>query len=228
MKAVVAPTYAYVKSRAGEADPPVSVALGKAVEVATSKYNYYYRRARRPPLGYAQRCAVAVLKAELEKMGYRASREEVEEAARRIWRMLAAWSKSPYTRYLKPKTHVVIFLKEGFAGALYAQPDFKDEYTGHFYEVKSFDVEREPRRHVYYQAGVFSLLGPLSLVYFSEDGGYYVLKEKAVPRDTGIIDDVVSFLEGRPEGSRVVDLEALKKEHPWVAYRKVNGDWVRA
>jgi len=43
-----------------------------------------------------------------------------------MWRMLAAWYKSPYVRYLRPKTHVIIMRSGDFIGALYAQPDFED------------------------------------------------------------------------------------------------------
>jgi len=225
--AVVAPTYLYVKHRAPSEDPPFDLAFGKALDVAISQYNYYSRRAWRSLLKQAQRCAMAVLRSELKRLGVEASRGEVDEAARRLWRMLAAWSKSPYTKFLRPKTHALVFVDRdsGFCGALYAQPDFADSLTGHFYEVKSFNVEERPRRHVEVQSKVFSLLGLLHLVYFVEVGGLYELREKVVYADLSVIDDVVAFLRENPPGAEIVALEHLLEGHPHRVYVREGGRW---
>gem|GEM_PF-1572436 len=225
--AVVAPTYLYVKHRAPSEDPPFDLAFGKALDVAISQYNYYSRRAWRPLLKQAQRCAMAVLRSELRRLGVEASREEVDEAARRLWRMLAAWSKSPYTEFLRPKTHALVFIDRDndFRGALYAQPDFADSLTDHFYEVKSFNVEERPRMHVEVQSKVFSLLGSLHLVYFVEVGGLYKLREKMVYADLSVIDDVVAFLRGNPPGAEVVALKHLLRSHPHRVYVREGGCW---
>ena len=223
---VVAPTYLYVRSRAPENDPPIRLAFGKALDRAISQYNYYSMHTTRSLLGKAQRCAMAVLRNELKNMEVEVSGEELKEQARKMWRMLAAWYKSPYVRYLRPKTHVIIMRSGDFIGALYAQPDFEDN-VGQFYEVKSFDIEKEPKKHVQVQAGVFSLLGPLFLVYFSEQDGYYTVKQKFVPGDPQILDDVVDFLKSRPEGSETQPLERLLRSFPSRIYVKEN-DWKRA
>jgi hypothetical protein len=129
-------------------------------------------------------------------------------------------------RYLRPKTHVIIMRSGDFIGALYAQPDFEDT-VGQFYEVKSFDIEKEPKKHVQVQAGVFSLLGPLFLVYFSEQDGYYTVKQKFVPGDPQVLDDVVDFLKSRPEGSETQPLEKLLRSFPSRIYVKEKS-WKKA
>ena len=227
---VAAPTYLYVRHRAPSEDPPFELAFGKALDVAISQFNYYSRRTWRPLIKQAQRCAMAILRSELRRLGVEASREEVEEAARRLWRMLAAWSKSPYTRFLRPKTHALIFADRdgGFCGALYAQPDFADSLTDHFYEVKSFNVEERPRKHVEVQSRVFSLLGPLHLVYFAEVSGFYELREKVVHADLSVIDDVVAFLRENPPGAEVVALTYLLECYPHRVYVREGGRWKRA
>jgi|YelNatPaOPRAMG01_1025707.scaffolds.fasta_scaffold113266_2 hypothetical protein len=224
---VVAPTYLYVKHKAPSEDPPFELAFGKALDVAISQYNYYSRRAWRPLLKQAQRCAMAVLRSELKRLGVETGREEVEEAARRLWRMLAAWSKSPYTRFLRPKTRALIFIDRdgGFYGALYSQPDFADAVTEHYYEVKSFNVEERPRRHVEVQSRVFALLGPLHLVYFVEVDGFYELRERVLYADLSVIDDVVAFLRERPPGSEVVELGRLRASYPHKVYVREGGAW---
>jgi len=124
---VVAPTYLYVRHRAPSEDPPFDLAFGKTLDVAISQYNYYSRRGWRSLLKQAQRCAMAVLRSELKRLGVEASREEVEEAARKLWRMLAAWSKSPYTEFLRPRTRAQLYplpsnFKNAFPSPSYSRP----------------------------------------------------------------------------------------------------------
>jgi hypothetical protein len=224
---IVAPTYLYVRSRAPSEDPPLDLAFGKALDIAISQFNYYSRRSWRPLLRQAQRCAMAVLRQELRRLGVEVGREELDEAARRLWRMLAAWSRSPYTRFLRPKTHVLVFIdkEQEFIGALYAQPDLMDGIARRFYEVKSFDIEARPRKHVELQSKIFSLLGPLYLVYFVEDGGLFQLREKEASPDTAIIDDVVVFLRERPAGSENLSLNYLLENYPYRVYTRDEGGW---
>ena len=224
---VVAPTYLYVKSRAPSEDPPFELAFGKALDVAISQYNYYSHRTWRPLLRQAQRCAMAVLRQELKRLGVKVDREELDEAARRLWRMLAAWSRSPYTAFLRPKTHVLIFIdeKQGFTGALYAQPDLIDRISGKFYEVKSFDIEARPRKHVELQSKIFSLLGPLYMVYFREVGGLFQIHEKKTSPDPTIINDVIAFLQEKPPGSETVSLNHLRRNYPYRVYVCEEDSW---
>uniref|UniRef100_A0A7J3X983 Uncharacterized protein n=1 Tax=Thermofilum pendens TaxID=2269 RepID=A0A7J3X983_THEPE len=224
---VAAPTYLYVRNRAPSEDPPFDLALGKALDIAISQFNYYSRWTWRPLLRQAQRCAMAVLRRELERMKVEVKREELDEAARGLWRMLAAWSRSPYTRFLRPKTHALIFIdrERGFSGALYAQPDFMDSIERRYYEVKSFDIEANSRKHVELQSNVFSLLGPLHLVYFVEVSGFFQLREKEVLPDRGIIDDVIAFLQEKPPGSEIVSLDYLRRNYPSRVFIREGNFW---
>ena len=223
----VAPTYAFVRATVGdeEADP-FALALGKALDVAISQYNYYYILSGRVLVKQAIRCAMAVFSKETARLGLELTRELRDRAARRLWRMVCCWASGPYTHLKRPRTHAIIVSEGEFMGALLAQPDFYSQGLSGaaFYEVKSFDVESEPKKHVRQQARVFSVLGPLTLVFFREEGGRFTLESKKLTRDLSVLDEVLEFLRSS-EGLERWEVKKIKGLYPYRIFVRIGGEW---
>ncbi len=211
------PTYTYVHAVAPEVSDIINVAFGKALDVAIAQYNYYYFRSHNLLINEVLQGAVDVFIHELSQSGVRLSKEDIEAYSRRFEKMLRCWASSPYVNYLRPRTHVIIFEKEGEFRGVYAQPDFYDPLTNVFYELKSFDIEKEPKKHVEVQARVFSLLGNLKLIYFSIVGDDYVIKEKSVKTDTTVINSLWNFI-GSYVGAEVEPFDKIALSYPTVHY----------
>lgn len=215
------PTYRFVKSKCLEDVNLVELAYGKALDTALCQYNYYQSRSMRSLLNEAMRCGMKVFSMELKMLGINLSSDEKRRYAWRMWRMLCCWRKSKYFDMFRPKTHIILLEKYGELYGVFAQPDFWDD--GVFYEVKSFDVERNERlkKCVTEQCRVFSLLGDLRLVYFVEnDAGYFSLIEKPIERDITVLDELWDYISSLNNTQYdYEDLEELEEIYPMLIYR---------
>lgn len=211
------PTYAYVHAVAPEVSDVADVAFGKALDVAISQYNYYHFRTHDLPISDILQSAVKVFIHELSQSGVRLSRSDIERYSRKFEKMLSCWASSPYVNYLRPRTHVIVLEKSGEFRGVYAQPDFYDPLNNVFYELKSFDIEKEPKKHVEVQASVFSLLGKLRLIYFSSVGDEYVIKERSVKTDAAVISSLWDFI-GSYMSADVEPLDKIALSYPTVHY----------
>ncbi len=223
------PTYAYVHAVAPEVSDVVDIAFGKALDVAVAQYNYYHYKSRDLLLSEVLRCALDVFVHELGQSGIKLGKSDIERFSRKFMKMLQCWASSPYVKYLRPRTHVIIFERGSEYRGVYAQPDFYDPFNNVFYELKSFDIEKEPKKHVEVQARVFALLGPLKLIYFSSAGDDYVIKERSVEGDEGVINELWDFIGGYM-GAEVEPLDKVVLSYPTVhyVYDKSRNCWVRS
>jgi len=107
-------------------------------------------------------------------------REKLGGAARRLWRMPAAWSRNPYIKFLRLRTHAPIFIdrRRGFGGLSTHNPTSWTALQEGTMKAKGFDIGAKPRKHVELQAKDFSPIGSLHLVYFVEVGVSFQLREK--------------------------------------------------
>ncbi len=211
------PTYAYVHAVAPEVSDVTDVAFGKALDIAIAQYNYYHYRNHELLLNEALRCAMDIFIHELSRNGVRLSKDDIEYYSRKFMKMLQCWASSPYVKYLRPRTHVIIFEMDNEYRGVFAQPDFYDPFSNVFYELKSFDIEKEPKKHVEVQARVFSLLGSLKLIYFSSTGNEYVIKERSVKSDEAVINELWEFI-GSYMGAEVEPLDKVVLSYPTVHY----------
>ncbi len=224
------PTYRFVKSVAGDtSSDPVELAFGKAIDTAIAQYNYYQSRSFKPLLGKALKCCIAVFNRELKRYGVVVDKDKYRAIVARMWRILCAWASSPYTGLYRPRTHVILLHKDNVFYGVYAQPDFIEYRASgltRFYELKSYDIMVGENRHVWVQAKVFSLLGQLTIIYFTEDSiGYVHIKTVDVDRDYSVLDKLWSFI-GSTSNYEEVELEELLALYPVVYYRWVHGKWV--
>ena len=226
------PTHEYVKSVDPEKGGPFELAFGRAVEKAITTYNRQLYNTGKHEHAYKKAIEEGskVFRQELEKRNQCVTLRDVDAARDRLRLMLSLWSRSPYTRSLMPDPHVIILERGGLYFGLYAKPDLCNGRE--FYEVKSFDIMRQPRQHVWVQADVFSLLGPLRILYFSENGGMlYELREYSFKpsRDlNGLLEDLWIFATRyRGPNLKLEELRQVKKKRPFVQFSHAETGWRR-
>jgi len=132
----------------------VSLAFGLAFDRAIANLNYYEYRTG----GLGRRLVWKALRHFTWEFSRLAPEGvEVRQYAAKAWRMICAFRKTPAYGVLRDKTRAVVVDGEV---AMYAQPDFADDFENVIYEVKSYELDGVWLEASRYQVRLFQLAYP--------------------------------------------------------------------
>lgn len=151
-------TYQYISKFFNEDSDPISLAFGRAFDLAAAQFSYYNDLAwnRRKLIFKALRHFMFIFNRELRRMGIRINRDARESIASKALKCLSAFKRSDAFGLWREKTNVI--LVDEVAG-IFAQPDFVDDYNKIIYELKTFNL-KTVAEYVERQIRVFQLAYP--------------------------------------------------------------------